>query len=164
MSTSHPSASGPTIRGPFGPVRSHVDPSTVPWRKYIIMVIDDSLAVRRIVEAVMTRAGMDAISFPDGVTAIAALECQEAPIPDVLLLDVGLPKMDGYEVAHILRAHPDLQEIPILMLTGRDGVRDHVRSKLAGARDHIAKPFRSGDLLRRVQVHLPYVPPTGATS
>ena len=72
--------------------------------------------------------------------------------------------MDGYEVAHILRAHPGLQETPILMLTGRDGVRDHVRSKLAGARDFIAKPFRSGDLLRRVQVHLPYVPPTGATS
>jgi twitching motility two-component system response regulator PilG len=123
------------------------------------MVIDDSLAVRRIVEAVMMRAGMDVISFPDGVTAIRALESRDAPIPDLLLLDIGLPKMNGYEVAGILQSNPDLHDIPILMLSGRDGLRDHLHSRWIGARDYIAKPFHSGDLLRRVQRFLPHDPP-----
>jgi DNA-binding response OmpR family regulator len=118
------------------------------------MVIDDSLAVRRVVEAVFTRAGLDAVSFPDGMSAINALAGGDVPVPDILLLDIGLPKMDGYEVARILRTNPGFQETPIIMLTGHDGMMDRMRSKLAGARDFVAKPFRSAELLRRVQGHL----------
>jgi DNA-binding response OmpR family regulator len=128
------------------------------------MVIDDSAAVRKVVEAVFMRVGMDAISFPDGMTALNALTNGLTPVPDVLLLDIGLPKMDGYELARILRSNPGFAETPIVMLTGRDGVLDRMRSKLVGARDYIHKPFRMAELVERVclQLHIA-VPDEGLT-
>ncbi len=119
-----------------------------------IMVIDDSLVVRRVVEATFARVGIPTISFPDGLSAFNALVKREAPKPDLLLLDIGLPKMNGYEVARTMRQHPELQAMIIVMLTGRDGVIDLVRSKIVGARDYIKKPFRPADLVARVCVLL----------
>jgi DNA-binding response OmpR family regulator len=124
------------------------------------MVIDDSLAVRRVVEATFARVGMDAVSFPDGMTALNALASGATPVPDVLLLDIGLPKMDGYEVAKILRTNPGFHATPIIMLTGRDGKIDRLRSKFAGARDFVAKPFRPADLVAKVREYLHMPPPS----
>jgi len=128
-----------------------------------IMVIDDSLVVRRVVEATFARVGIPTISFPDGLSALNALVKREAPKPDLLLLDIGLPKMNGYEVARTMRQHPELQAMIIVMLTGRDGVIDVVRSKIVGARDYIKKPFRPADLVARVcallRIPIPEVTP-----
>src|SRR5579875_1553175 len=85
----------------------------------LIMVIDDSLVVRRVVEVSFMRVGIPVVAFPDGISAFNALVRHEAPVPDLLLLDIGLPKMDGYRVAGILRAHPELKDLDIVMLTGR---------------------------------------------
>jgi len=163
MSSSYPSAAGHTTRGTLGPISAGSLPSAAHVRPYLILVIDDSLAVRRVVEFAFAREGMDAISFPDGVTAINALASGDIPVPDLVLLDIGLPGMDGYAVARILHSNAGFQETPIIMLTGRDGVWDRVRAKLAGARDFVAKPFRCHDLVERVRGYLPHDAMDGGT-
>jgi twitching motility two-component system response regulator PilG len=106
-----------------------------------VMVIDDSMTVRAVVEASLTRAGFHVTAFPDGLAAMGALARGEVDVPSLLLLDIGLPKMEGYEVARILRSKPEFADTVFIMLTAHDGVLDKLRSKLAGASEFIAKPF-----------------------
>ncbi|HLZ20774.1 MAG TPA: response regulator [Ktedonobacterales bacterium] len=139
-----------------------------------VMVIDDSMAVRTILEASFNRVGVRVNSYGDGITAIQALSRGDAPVPSVLLLDINLPRMDGYEVARILRGNKQCSETIILMLTGRDGLVDRVKSRLVGARAFIKKPFRVSDVVRTVggymhinlpgAVESPNSPPTTSRS
>lgn len=115
-----------------------------------VMVIDDSMAVRTILEASFHRIGVHVDAYPDGIAAIQALTKGDVPVPTVLLLDIGLPRMDGYEVARILRGHEQFGDTTILMLTGRDGIVDRVKSRWVGAREYIKKPFRVSDVVRTV--------------
>ena len=120
----------------------------------LVMVIDDSPAVRRVVEMSLERVGISAISFADGLQALAALRDGEIAPPRVLLLDIGLPKMNGYDVARLFRANPACGETLIIMLSGRDGVVNRAYSKLLGASDFIAKPFKSPALVKRIRIAL----------
>lgn len=119
-----------------------------------VMVIDDSLAVRTILEASFHRIGVRVTAFPDGIAAIQALTKGEATVPNVLLLDINLPRMDGYEVARILRGHEQFSNTTILMLTGRDGFVDRMKSRWVGAREFIRKPFRVSEVVRTVCSYL----------
>ena len=107
-----------------------------------IMVIDDSMTVRTVIEATLRRDGYQVSSFTDGLAAMAAMARGEVDVPDLLLLDIGLPKMDGYEVARILRGKADFGQTVIVMLTARDGIIDRFRSKIVGASAFISKPFK----------------------
>src|SRR5262249_42281699 len=98
-----------------------------------IMVIDDSPSVRKVIEATFIRIGITVSSYPDGLSAIKAMTNGEAPVPALLLLDLGLPRMDGYEVAGLLRNHPAFAQTILLMLTAHDGMWNRIRSKLVGA-------------------------------
>ncbi len=119
-----------------------------------VMLIDDSPTVRRIIRASLGRVGIPVAAYSDGIAAITALTKGEAVVPDVLLLDIGLPRMDGYEVARIMRGNPDCQQTVIVMLTGHDGMLDRVRSKMVGARGFITKPFRVSEVVQAVCDHL----------
>lgn len=116
-----------------------------------VMVIDDSLAVRRVVEISLLRVGIPAISFPDGLAAMAALKAGEVAPPRVLLLDIGLPRMNGYELARTFRSNPAFAQTRIVMLSGHDGIVNRTYARMVGASDFIAKPFRSGDFVRRIR-------------
>jgi twitching motility two-component system response regulator PilG len=129
-------------------------------RSPLIMVIDDSPAIRTIVEHSFARVGVRVASFADGLAAIRALAEREVSVPDLVLLDVDLPRLDGFEVAAVLRTNAAFAETPILMLSGRDGLVDRVRSKLVGASSFIAKPFRASDLVAIVCERLGIAPPT----
>jgi DNA-binding response OmpR family regulator len=120
----------------------------------LVMVIDDSPAVRRVVEMSLQRAGISAVSFPDGLQAIAALKNGEIAPPRVLLLDIGLPKMNGYDLARLFRGNPALNDMQIIMLSGRDGVVNRAYSRMLGASDFIAKPFKSHALVKRIRLAL----------
>lgn len=115
-----------------------------------VMVIDDSMAVRTILETSFQRVGVKVNAYRDGIEAIQALSRGEAPVPAVLLLDINLPRMDGYEVARILRGNEQFGETAILMLTGKDGLVDRMKSRWVGAREFIRKPFRVSDVVRTV--------------
>jgi CheY-like chemotaxis protein len=141
--------------------RDETMPSEVePWQDVqdvvaaSVMLIDDSAAVRKIVEVSFRRVGVEVSAFPDGLAAIAALQKNEVAVPHLLLLDISLPKMDGYEVARILRTNPAFQDTIIVMLTGHAGVIDRLRSKMVGARDYIRKPFRVSEMVNTVCSYL----------
>ena len=126
----------------------------------LVMVIDDSPTVRKIVETSLRREGFDVKGFIDGYEAMRWLISPEARVPDLVLLDIGLPKMDGYEVARRFKAKPNFNNTVIVMLSRRDGVIDRLKGRLAGAKDYITKPFRTQDVLTVIESHLG-VPPSG---
>lgn len=120
----------------------------------LIMVIDDSATVRKIVETCLSREGFEVKGFGDGIEAMRWLMEPHSRVPDLVLLDIGLPKMDGYEVAHRLKSKPHFGNTVIVMLSRRDGVIDRLKGRLAGAKDYITKPFRTQEIIAVVQSHL----------
>jgi len=120
----------------------------------LVMVIDDSLTVRKIVESSLRRNGFEAVSFPDGIEAINALTNGEVPTPDLLLLDIGLPKVDGYEIARIFKRKERFGKTIIVMLSGRDGVIDKLKGRLVGAKGYITKPFKTAEVVDTVRAYL----------
>lgn len=120
----------------------------------LILVIDDSLTVRKIVEVTLQRAGFAVLSFADDLTALRWLASAEASNPALVLLDIELPGMDGYEVARVLRTLPRGVLTRLVMLSRRDGVLDRLKSRLVGAHEHVSKPFKVAELLAVVQTTL----------
>ncbi|MBO0778622.1 MAG: response regulator [Ktedonobacteraceae bacterium] len=120
----------------------------------LVMVIDDSATVRKIVETCLGREGFDVYGFPDGVEAMRWLNGAQARIPDLVLLDIGLPKMDGYEVARRLKNKPQFGNTVIIMLSRRDGMIDRLKGRLAGAKEYVTKPFKTQDLVTTIGSYL----------
>jgi adenylate cyclase len=112
-----------------------------------ILVVDDTAQNRRLMEAVLTPLGHTVLSAESGPEA---LEMIAADPPDLVLLDVVMPEMDGYTVCRALRANPDTQVLPIIMLTS-SGDQDKVGAIEAGADDFIARPFDQNELVARVR-------------
>ncbi len=115
-----------------------------------VLVIDDSIAVCRIIEGILRREGCLVHSYTSGVAAVQALARHEISKPQVVILDVGLPVLDGYGVARLLHQHPEFRDLPIVMVSGRDKVFDWLRVRLAGAQLLVTKPFRPGDIIAAV--------------
>jgi DNA-binding response OmpR family regulator len=117
----------------------------------LVMVIDDSLTVRKILEVSLKRAGLDVIAFPDGIEALQALTSSNLQrLPDIVILDVMMPKLNGYAFARIIRSKPHLHHIPILMLTSRDSMTSQLRGRIAGANIYMTKPFKAQDVVQTV--------------
>ncbi len=115
-----------------------------------ILAIEDSKVVQAQLEDILRERYHLAIS-DDGPTGIAA--AYEEP-PDLILLDIYLPKMDGYEVCRCLKQDPGTREVPIVFITSLDAEQEKVRGFEAGADDYIVKPFYPGELLARISLHL----------
>ncbi len=120
----------------------------------LVMIIDDSLTVRKIMETSLRREGFASVSYSDGIEALRALNEKRHPIPDLVILDIGLPKMDGYEVARHLKTKQQFGNTTIVMLSKRDGVIDRLKGRLAGAKDYVTKPFRTQDVMSIIHAHL----------
>jgi twitching motility two-component system response regulator PilG len=120
----------------------------------LVMAIDDSPTVRKIVETCLRREGFEVESFPDGVEAIRWLARSDARIPALVILDIHLPKMDGYEVARRFKSDPRLKQTVVVMLSRRDGVIERLKGRLVGAKDYLVKPFKTQDILAVVEMYL----------
>ena len=120
----------------------------------LVMIIDDSMTVRKIMETSLKREGFESVSYCDGIEALRALNERRHRPPDLVILDIGLPKMDGYAVARSLKTKHQFGNTVIIMLTNRDGVVDRIKGRLAGARDYITKPFRTQDVMSVIHSHL----------
>jgi DNA-binding response OmpR family regulator len=110
----------------------------------LVMAIDDSPIIRTIIEHTLARVGIQVMTFTDGMSAMRALQEQSAPVPDLVLVDVDLPRMTGFEVVDLL--HSAYHTMPIIMLSGHDGLLEKMRGRLAGATDFISKPFKPSEL------------------
>ena len=120
----------------------------------LVMVIDDSTTVRKIIETCLGRQGFQVLGFPDGVEAMRWLMEPTSRVPDLVLLDIGLPKMDGYEVARRLKIKPQFSNTVIVMLSRSDGMIDRLKGRLAGAKDYITKPFKTQDIISVTESYL----------
>jgi DNA-binding response OmpR family regulator len=120
----------------------------------LIMVIDDSSTIRKIIENCLSGKGFEVRSFSDGVEAIHWLTQPGTQIPDLVILDIGLPKMDGYEVARRLKSKPQFADTIIVMLSRHDGIIDKLKGRLVGAKDYLSKPFSPQDIVTLIESHL----------
>lgn len=125
-----------------------------PVQRKKVIIIDDSQTVRKIVEVCLSREGFEVRGFHDGVEALRWLSQQTSPVPDLMILDIGLPKLDGYEIARRLKGKPRFQHMVIIMLTRRDGILDRLKGRLAGAQEYLTKPFTTQTLISRVETLL----------
>ncbi len=114
----------------------------------LVVAIDDSLTVRKIVAITLERMGYRVLTAPEGRQGLE-LALQERP--DLILLDITMPGMDGYQVCKALMQNPATKRIPVVMLSGKDGFFDKVKGRLAGATDYITKPFREATLAEAVK-------------
>lgn len=120
----------------------------------LILIIDDSICVRTILEKTLRRANYATIGFADGFTALHWLASEEAHIPALIILDLTLPKMDGYTVLRHLRKRPATAQTPVIILSGRSGLVDRLKGRLAGACVYLTKPFRQQTILEVVRAQL----------
>jgi chemosensory pili system protein ChpA (sensor histidine kinase/response regulator) len=114
----------------------------------VALVVDDSITVRRVTQRLLERNGMRVLTARDGVDA---MEMLQEHTPDIILLDIEMPRMDGYEVATQVRADPRLSGIPIIMITSRVGEKHRARAIEIGVDDYLGKPYQEAQLLEAIE-------------
>ena len=140
--------------GGFGPAPAKPVESAPPedesWP--LVLVVDDSPTIRKIVEVTLRREKVRVLGVADGLSALAAVADKQ---PALVLLDITLPGMDGYQICQVLKQRPGSKHIPVVMLSGRDGFFDRMRGKLVGSTQYVTKPFDPAALVKAVTKHLP---------
>ena len=121
--------------------------SAIEKENNLIMVVDDSVTVRKVTGRLLKRSGYDTVSARDGVEAMALLQEHR---PAVMLLDIEMPRMDGFEVATAVRNNPEFKDMPIIMITSRTGEKHRQRAREIGVDEYLGKPFHEGLLLETI--------------
>ncbi len=132
--------SAPSINGTVSPSRNEKEHE----EKGSVLIVDFSPTVRRIMRISLERAGYRVVSAGDGMQALASIN---ESIPDVIFVDTKLPHMDGYQLCKVIKSHGLTKEVPVVMLSGKVGVLDKMKIKMAGASDFLTKPFGSEALV-----------------
>ena len=112
-----------------------------------VMVVDDSITIRKITERMLKRHGLEVVLAKDGVDATSLLQDN---LPDLMLLDIEMPRMDGFEVASYVRNDERLREIPIIMITSRTGAKHKEKAMDIGVNQYLGKPFQEDDLIKNI--------------
>ena len=128
--------------------RRKTEPQPVADPRPLVLVVEDDVANRVLLERLLQREGYRTKAAGDGEAALLAVGDHG---PDLILLDIGLPRLDGYEVTRRLRSNVRTLTVPIILLTGRTGLEDVVEGLDAGADDFLSKPFRQPELLARIR-------------
>ena len=116
-------------------------------RPLLVLVVDDSVTVRKVTSRLLERNGMNVLTAKDGIDALAVLE---EHTPDLMLLDIEMPRMDGFEVATQVRNDPRLMRLPIIMITSRTGQKHRDRAMAIGVNDYLGKPYQESVLLESI--------------
>ncbi|TBW54865.1 hybrid sensor histidine kinase/response regulator [Marinobacter halodurans] len=117
-------------------------------RETLVMVVDDSVTVRKVTSRLLERNGMVVITAKDGLDAVAQLQDHR---PDIILLDIEMPRMDGFEVASFVRHDDSLRDTPICMITSRTGQKHRERALALGVNEYLGKPFQETQLLDTIE-------------
>jgi twitching motility two-component system response regulator PilG len=117
-----------------------------------VMVIDDSSTIRRSAELFLTQAGCQVVLAEDGFDALAKIADHG---PQVVFVDILMPRLDGYQTCALIKKNPHFAATPVIMLSSKDGLFDKARGRMAGSDQYLTKPFSQQDLLQAVAAHLP---------
>ena len=120
-------------------------------RRHTVLIVDDDRSLRSVIAAHLELAGFNTVAANDGPTALGMLDENSV---DLVVLDVSMPVMDGYELTRRIRRHPTAAHVPIIMLTARTETIDKVEGFEAGADDYIVKPFSPQEMLARVRANI----------
>jgi len=118
-----------------------------------VMVIDDSNTIRRSAEIFLLKAGCEVILAEDGFDALAKITDHQ---PQVIFVDIMMPRLDGYQTCALIKKNPRLRETPVIMLSSKDGLFDRARGRLVGSDEYLTKPFTKDTLLEAVRRHRPH--------
>ena len=115
-----------------------------------VMVVDDSATIRRTAESLLSREGYTVITAEDGFEALPKIVESH---PDIIFLDIMMPRLDGYQTCSVIKHNSTYKSIPVVLLSSKDGVFDKARGKLVGSEQFITKPFTKEDLLDAIAQH-----------
>ena len=112
-----------------------------------VLVIDDSNTIRRSAEIFLKQGGHDVMLAEDGFDALAKVNDYQ---PHLIFCDILMPRLDGYQTCAIIKRNPRFAQVPVVMLSSKDGVFDKARGRMVGAQDYLTKPFTKDQLLQAV--------------
>ncbi len=112
-----------------------------------VLVIDDSNTIRRSAEIFLKQGGHDVMLAEDGFDALAKVHDYQ---PHLIFCDILMPRLDGYQTCAIIKRNPRFAQVPVVMLSSKDGVFDKARGRMVGAQDYLTKPFTKDQLLQAV--------------
>jgi twitching motility two-component system response regulator PilG len=112
-----------------------------------VLVIDDSNTIRRSAEIFLKQAGHEVMLADDGFDALAKVNDYQ---PHVIFCDILMPRLDGYQTCAIIKRNQQFANVPVVMLSSKDGVFDKARGRMVGSQDYLTKPFSKGQLLQAV--------------
>lgn len=116
-----------------------------------ILVVDDSKTIRRTAETLLAKQGCEVFTAVDGFDALAKIADHK---PDLIFVDIMMPRLDGYQTCSLIKHNKMFRETPVIMLSSKDGLFDRARGRLVGSEQYLTKPFTKDELLGAIQSHI----------
>ncbi|MBT8141836.1 MAG: response regulator [Gammaproteobacteria bacterium] len=115
-----------------------------------VLIIDDSKTIRRTAETILTKEGFRVFTAIDGFDALSKVADHK---PDVIFVDIMMPRLDGYQTCALIKHNKTYNQTPIIMLSSKDGLFDRARGKIVGSEQYLTKPFTKEELLNAINLH-----------
>ncbi len=115
-----------------------------------VMVIDDSKTIRRTAETLLKKAGCEVLTATDGFEALSIIADNN---PDLIFVDIMMPRLDGYQTCALIKHNEQYSDIPVIMLSSKDGLFDRARGRIVGSQQYLTKPFTRDELLGAIKRH-----------
>jgi twitching motility two-component system response regulator PilG len=116
-----------------------------------VMVIDDSKTIRRTAETLLKKEGCDVVTAVDGYEALAKIAAHS---PQIIFVDIMMPRLDGYDTCALIKNNSVYRNTPVIMLSSKDGLFDKARGRMVGAEQYLTKPFTREELLGAIRKHV----------
>ncbi|TXD96396.1 response regulator [Psychrobacter frigidicola] len=113
-----------------------------------VMVIDDSKTIRRTAETLLQKAGCEVVTAIDGFDALSKIVDNN---PDIIFVDIMMPRLDGYQTCALIKNNPDYASKPVIMLSSKDGLFDKARGRIVGSDEYLTKPFSKDELFDAIK-------------
>ncbi|HWP95107.1 MAG TPA: response regulator [Gammaproteobacteria bacterium] len=116
-----------------------------------VLVIDDSKTIRRTAETLLAKEGCEVVTAVDGFEALAKIADHR---PDIIFVDIMMPRLDGYQTCALIKHNQQFKQTPVIMLSSKDGLFDRARGRIVGSEQYLTKPFTKDELLGAIQNHV----------
>jgi len=114
------------------------------------MVVDDSKTIRRTAETLLKKEGCEVFTATDGFEALAVIAENK---PEIIFIDIMMPRLDGYQTCALIKHNQEFRDVPVIMLSSKDGLFDRARGRIVGSEQYLTKPFTREELLEAIKRH-----------
>lgn len=119
-----------------------------------VMVVDDSKTIRRTAETLLKKEGCEVFTGTDGFEALAVIAENK---PEIIFIDIMMPRLDGYQTCALIKHNQEFRDVPVIMLSSKDGLFDRARGRIVGSEQYLTKPFTREELLDAIKRHREHV-------